>query len=134
MMGSEATKDTAGDTGRTPPRAGAGPRAQDATEAYWAQHERMRRDYLADLEAAYEVYLAAKAQHAPGSPALAHVEKLAGIRPILPRLQVRREQAEQARGGPAAQALLPERTVAFVLGPLCRACMSHWEAAYSNVP
>lgn len=80
--------------------AGAGPRAQDATEAYWALHERMRRDYLADLEAAYEVYLAAKMQHAPGSPALAHVEKLAGIRPILPRLQVRREQAEQVPLGP----------------------------------
>ena len=79
----------------------------------------MRRDYLADLEAAYEVYLAAKAQHAPGSPALAHVEKLAGIRPILPRLQVRREQAEQARGGPAAQAWQPELTVALVLTPLC---------------
>ena len=70
----------------------------------------MRRDYLADLEAAYEVYLAAKAQHAPGSPALAHVEKLAGIRPILPRLQVRREQAEQVPAGrvSAAQALQPE--------------------------
>ncbi|KAK9826358.1 hypothetical protein WJX81_001744 [Elliptochloris bilobata] len=76
--------------------AGAPVPAQDVTEAYWALLERMRREYLADLEAAYEVFLAAKAQHAPGSPALGHVDKLGGIRPILPRLQIRREQAEQA--------------------------------------
>jgi len=74
---------------RPAPRAGGAPRGGDASEAYWALLERMRREYLADLEAAYEVYLAASAQHAPGSPALAHVEKLRGIRPILPRLQAR---------------------------------------------
>jgi hypothetical protein len=74
---------------RPAPRAGGAPRGGDASEAYWALLERMRREYLADLEAAYEVYLAASAQHAPGSPALEHVEKLRGIRPILPRLQAR---------------------------------------------
>ena len=82
--------------------AGAGGRGSDATEAYWALLERMRREYLADLEAAYDVYLGARAQHPPGSPALAHVDKLAGIRPILPRLQVR---------SPSTCAKLCERTL-----------------------